>query len=88
MILKLAAAATLTLAPATTVPPMHAAPLAPGCQHATIQMNSGNGPDYRVVICYALKPHGAGKRWVLINDGSSKISNGTVFIGARVPVKG
>lgn len=70
MILELAATVALAVAP------LH-------CQHATIDENSGNGPNYRVVICTALKPL-EDQRWNLIVDGGP-LENGAIIIGERVP---
>ena len=56
---------------------------APHCQHAVIQENSGNGPDYHVLICDALqRSHGEG--WFLIVDGGP-LQNGAVIFGQRRP---
>lgn len=55
----------------------------PPCDHAVISENSGNGPTYRVVICYALRPLND-QRWALIVDGGP-LQNGAVIIGEKVP---
>lgn len=60
-----------------------AAAAALSCQHATIAENSGNGPNYRVVVCTALRELDDA-RWELIVDGGP-LQNGAVIIGVKVP---
>lgn len=63
--------------------PALAAMAALTCQYATISENSGNGPNYRVVICTALRD-ADDARWNLIVDGGP-LQNGAVIIGVKVP---
>jgi hypothetical protein len=78
-------AAAIALAPfIVTIAPAQAS-LAPGCQHATLTENSGNGPTLHIIICYALKAPGDDMRWQLVNDGAGTLDTGDVLIGYRQP---
>lgn len=72
MIPALAATAALMLSPVSAAPP-----LAPGCHHAVFTEDSGNGPTYKVVICYFT--HQKDTPWVLTVDGS-RLHNGAVIL--------
>lgn len=74
-------AATSPADPARTTP----GPLARGCYRVTIAQNSGNGPFLHWVICYALPRPSRGRHWVLVNDASGSLGNGTVLMGEQVP---
>lgn len=74
MILELAAAAALAFPPA----PAPVAPLAPGCHHAVFTENSGEGPTYRVIICYFT--HQRHTPWVLTVDGSHLHNGAVIFV--------
>jgi hypothetical protein len=81
-VLAAAAPAIVLAVPAVPAVP---AELAPGCQHAVISENSGNGPNLHVVICYALRRPADDHKWVLINDGAGRVDGGDVLLGHQVP---
>lgn len=75
MIPALAAAAALVLSPAVSAQPAH---LAPGCHRAVFTENSGEGPTYRVVICYFT--HQNDTKWVMTVDGSPLQNGAVIFV--------
>jgi hypothetical protein len=80
--LPIAVAAVLIPATVTAAAPTE---LAPGCQHAVISENSGNGPNLQVVICYALRRPDDGHEWMLVNDGAGRLDAGDTVLGYQMP---
>ena len=66
-----AAAGLVATVPAQAAP----ASLIPGCQRVIVQENSGNGPDWHLIVCGGMKPWRDGFRWVCVVDGGPLVNH-------------